>query len=221
MADIVYGLQGKSNYRFCGGDWSTPGSGESGLGNIQSGGYHITDKNPRGIFGFRTRTSMRDLVDGSSNTLAMSERAFSHSSHDLLGSIAIEQAGLMTTPGTCRTTQAGSRYSSSVTTTRRSGASWANGNPFFAAFNTILPPNSPSCAISNWGGNYGVLPPTSRHTGGVHTLMADGAIRFISENINAGDSMAAVPSPGSGSESPYGVWGALGSKNAGEVVGEF
>lgn len=221
LDDVTYGVQGKSNYRFCGGDWFTPGTGESGLPQQQSGGYHASDKNPRGIFGFRTRTSLRDIPDGSSNTIAMSERAFSQSVRDLLGSIAINQTGLLTTPGTCLATRSGASYASSISTTRRSGANWANGNPFFSGFNTILPPNSPSCAISNWGGNYGVLPPTSRHTGGVHCLMADGAVRFVSENINSGNTMASVPTSSSGIESPYGVWGALGSKNAGEVVGEF
>jgi prepilin-type processing-associated H-X9-DG protein len=100
----------------------------------------------------------------------------------------------------------------------RSGAAWPNGNPFFSGFNTILPPNSPSCAPDAWGGHWGILPPTSRHPGGVHILMADGAVRFVSENINAGNPTLPIQSSGM---SPYGVWGALGSKAGHEVISEF
>ena len=48
--------------------------------------------------------------------------------------------------------------------------------------------------------------------------MADGAVRFISENINAGDQTAASVLSGA---SPYGVWGALGTMASGETVGDF
>ena len=51
--------------------------------------------------------------------------------------------------------------------------------------------------------------------------MADGAVRFISENIDTGD--LSQPSPGTTSTgiSPYGTWGALGTKESGEIVGEY
>lgn len=61
----------------------------------------------------------------------------------------------------------------------------------------------------------------SLHVGGTHCLMTDGAVRFISENIDAGNQATAVPAPNSSGRSPYGVWGALGSRGSGEVVGEF
>jgi hypothetical protein len=49
--------------------------------------------------------------------------------------------------------------------------------------------------------------------------MGDGAVRFISENINAG-TQSAVANNVSG-QSPFGVWGALGSRMGGEITGEF
>ncbi len=48
--------------------------------------------------------------------------------------------------------------------------------------------------------------------------MADGSVRFISENIDAGNQGAVEVASG---PSPYGVWGALGTMGSGEVVGEF
>lgn len=202
LGDSVYGTHGKNNYMFSWGDWMT------------EAGYMAEDKDPRGLFGFRSRVAIRDIKDGTSNTIAMSERAFSHDAKDVIGSIAINVSDPAENPAVCLTTldPANPRYYAG-STTRRSGANWANGNPFFAAFNTILPPNSPSCAISGWGGQGGILPPTSHHPGGVVALFADGSTRFVSETIEAGDPTQPVSAS---SPSRYGVWGALGSKRGGE-----
>ena len=65
---------------------------------------------------------------------------------------------------------------------------------------------------------------TSLHTGGVQVLMVDGAVRFVSENIDTGDLTATTPNrnnPNTRGRSPYGVWGALGTKRGGETIGEF
>ena len=73
-----------------------------------------------------------------------------------------------------------------------------------------------------WGGE-GTMPPSSRHQGGAHVLMADGAVVFITDSIDAGDSRAqSVYFWGAqvGSESPYGLWGALGTKASKEVIEE-
>ena len=51
-------------------------------------------------------------------------------------------------------------------------------------------------------------------------ILADGAVKFISENIDAGTTTGTVDVTTSGN-SPYGVWGAIGSMNGGEVGGEF
>ncbi len=66
-------------------------------------------------------------------------------------------------------------------------------------------------------------------------MLADGAVRFITESIDAGSpstpgvyfdlnadgdlSDSGVLPPGS--PSPYGVWGAMGTRASGEVVGEY
>ena len=43
----------------------------------------------------------------------------------------------------------------------------------------------------------------SLHTGGVHVLMTDGAVKFVSQNID------------------YLTWVAVGTRNGNEVIGEF
>jgi hypothetical protein len=59
-------------------------------------------------------------------------------------------------------------------------------------------------------------------------LMSDGSIRFVTDSIEAGDGSAGVVTSGGvgprspGSPSPYGLWGALGTRAAHEVIdGEF
>jgi hypothetical protein len=48
--------------------------------------------------------------------------------------------------------------------------------------------------------------------------MADGSVRFISDNIDTGN--LGVPQPETGA-SRYGIWGALGSKDGDDTVGAF
>ena len=50
---------------------------------------------------------------------------------------------------------------------------------------TILPPNSEICR--NTSGQEYVLPPGSLHQGGCHVLMGDGAVKFITDSIEAGN----------------------------------
>lgn len=51
-------------------------------------------------------------------------------------------------------------------------------------------------------------------------LLGDGSVRFISENIDSGNLVQNHTTAING-KSPYGVWGALGSVNGGETIGEF
>jgi prepilin-type processing-associated H-X9-DG protein len=84
-----------------------------------------------------------------------------------------------------------------------------------SGFNTILPPNSIGATnySSEWGSEH-ILPPDSRHPGGVNAMMADGSVRFVSETIEAGNPASAGVTQGL---SPFGVWGAMGSKAGGET----
>jgi prepilin-type processing-associated H-X9-DG protein len=99
---------------------------------------------------------------------------------------------------------------------RHAGRAMIFGYPGMAIFNTILPPNGPVCASD--GGTTGIQPPRSRHQGGVTAAMADGAVRFIVDEIDRGGLGNEVTTV-SGGISPYGVWGALGTRASGEVTG--
>lgn len=99
-----------------------------------------------------------------------------------------------------------------------SGLIWSDGGSAFSAINTCLPPNSPQCAYRSHTAQPGFYTASSRHAGGVNVVMADGSVHFVSENIDAGNQGATPVTDG---ESPYGVWGKLGSKQGGEIVEQF
>lgn len=179
----------------------------------------------RGLFGRQRTRRIADITDGTSNTIAMGEITSPSSigGRDILGGTARDQGtAILDSPITCLLTanQATGEYLPSVSTVSTTrGSRWARGVVAYTAVNTILPPNSPSCAVSGYNSS-GIYSVTSRHPGGAHVLMGDGAVRFISENINTGD-LSLPDVRAVGGRSPYGVWGALGSIAGGEPVGEF
>ncbi|QDT15165.1 DUF1559 domain-containing protein [Alienimonas californiensis] len=120
-------------------------------------------------------------------------------------------------PGTYNTS------SGSYTYARYRGDHWSAGGASATGFNTILSPNGPSCQQSStaWHAfvtGLGFFSPGSYHTGGAQFALCDGSVRFISETIDTGNLSATNPLKG---QSPYGTWGALGSRAGGEVVDDF
>lgn len=79
---------------------------------------------------------------------------------------------------------------------------WAVNLHNHSGYDHILPPNHPGCY--NGPEDFGIeqdlflIPASSEHPGGVNSLLADGAVRFVSESIDGE------------------VWQALGSRNGAE-----
>jgi prepilin-type N-terminal cleavage/methylation domain-containing protein/prepilin-type processing-associated H-X9-DG protein len=119
-------------------------------------------------------------------------------------------------PQACLNIREGNNIAAGYEKVPYAGTRWYNRHTLLTWANTILPPNSPSCTSSRANeDNSALIPPTSNHTGGVNVSWADGTVRFVSDTIDVGDLSQLVRF---GSESPYGVWGALGSRNGGDSV---
>ncbi|HBE65114.1 MAG TPA: general secretion pathway protein GspG [Rhodopirellula baltica] len=236
--------QGRTNYGACLGDsmeWSVRGtklhhdpSGEKVSDNGWSQRSRAAD---RGMFVPHTTSKFRDVLDGLSNTIAMAELITDLGDRDTRGIQSINgnpPNEVRLNPNFCvedgqidperpQFWLAGTPIQG-VNGGR--GYKWADFRPNFSGIHTIAPPNAAICGGNN-AGQTGMFPPSSRHQGGAHILMGDGAVKFITDSIDAGNQNhemvwqnASMATAKPGSKSPYGVWGALGTKGAREIIDE-
>jgi hypothetical protein len=118
------------------------------------------------------------------------------------------------------------------------GQWFSYGVEMSTGFSTVLRPNDINLAQDNETGGWGISAAQSYHTGGVNVLLLDGVVHFISEAIDNnngchpgtntpvtdnGGGWAAGGKTGTGGmdaygESPFGVWGQLGTPAAGETT---
>jgi len=180
--------------------------------------------NLRGLFQSRDGVSFADMTDGSSNTIAMSERLYTNfdlgsksGNIDIKHGTATGFSGLSSNPGQCIGSATGRFYTTASDIKGRSGWAWTDGQVEKLGFTTVTPPNSPSCidgTNGNGDGGNTIMPPTSNHPGGCMGLYGDGSVSFVNDTIDTGDLSAASVNSGI---SPYGIWGAMGSRNGGEA----
>jgi hypothetical protein len=202
MWDLQYG---KNSYGLCNGDAAVNGTGAT----------------LRGIFGQRraspptTPIQIAQIRDGLSNTIMTGEIASFSEHNRIQGSIKTNLTINNTTPPTnCLAFVAGDTYNPPTGDQGWRGGGWCLGAMAHSGFNTVLPPNGPSC--NNWRTtDDGFYSAQSYHPGGVTVGLADGSVRFINETVDTGN--LSLTHPGTG-PSPYGVWGTLGSRAGGESL---
>lgn len=187
----------------------------------------------RGLFGLQSRVRLESARDGLSCTLALSEcvrpRGLGLKASDKETPSGVNYYGPYEAvvndghavsfshqlPAECIANFVQGRFRPGTTLMVMEyspGWLWSFGRPSHVSCSTVLPPNAPRCSDME---NQGALTPQSLHPGGVFGLMADGAVRFITDDIDAGD--PSLPDRQTG-PSPYGVWGALGSRAGTEVA---
>jgi prepilin-type processing-associated H-X9-DG protein len=251
---------GRSNYAACIGDAidrsRDGGRNEFGFkSNSNNNGNKLRDLNwmatraqasMRGFFWPRHDSKFRDVLDGLSNTIAGAEICTSIQQREVKADFARIGGGgngPASNPSLCknnvnidpeRPSRWGAAANVSTGGTQMRGVRWADFRTHYTGMQTILPPNSPNCHLSG-GGDYNetIMSAGSRHQGGAHCLMGDGAVIFMTDSVEAGDSSAPPVERGSGgspgwrgpltapgAKSPYGLWGALGTRAAGETVEE-
>lgn len=197
----------------------------------------------RGVFIARQDTRFNDILDGLSNTIICGEIATDLGDRDVRTIAAIENGTVdirgesdfclhdgLVSPTRPRFWSDGSDGGTAPTlaaTSEGRGYRWADAGAVWTEVNTILPPNRELClggAAGDGVDTLGVVSVSSQHAGGAHVLMADGAVSFITNSIEAGNTHAEnvwVNGTGisvAGSKSPYGLWGALGTRASREVI---
>ncbi|TWT80769.1 hypothetical protein CA13_22150 [Planctomycetes bacterium CA13] len=242
---ISYTSSGVGSYNGGNQVWLDEASVGSNLWQTPSGRAQYTRAGCRGIFVPRQDTSFRDILDGLSNTIMCGEIATDLGDMDKrtipmrTGSHNSATTGPLREPDACTDLgyidplrpqfwypagrNNGSAPSNGMVERPQFGRGyrWAVATPVQTGVLTILAPNREVCNAYSHNSE-STAPPSSRHQGGVHVLMGDGAVRFITDSIEAGDSSAdgRFLNNRPGGQSPYGLWGALGSRSAKEVIDE-
>ena len=207
----------------------------------------------RGLFTIRQQMRFRDVLDGLSNTIAAGEIATDLGDRDkrtnpvLGGGTSLACGNMNASARNPSAARAGFRdlidplrpqfWKTPLPSTALAPAAygrgfrWASWAWIFSGVNTILPPNSEVVIGGTDMHAPGIVPPSSRHQGGCHILMGDGAVKFITDSIDAGNSQhipvgegsqSCQPTAAPGSASPYGLWGSLGSRSGKETItGDF
>lgn len=241
---------GRTNYGACLGDsiWRA----ELGLRDVHRNEPNNANATQgrascRGLFVTASESKFRDALDGLSNTIAMGEMITALQDGDKRGNGIATNGGdaspfgngaLRNNPNLCsdrgyidplRPLFYLPEWQQQLRRNFARGHRWADCLPIMSGVMTILPPNRESCGRHNALGTTLVATVSSRHQGGAHVLMGDGAVKFITDSIEAGNSRAGnvwhngtnnAPSNRPGAISPYGLWGALGTRASREIIEE-
>ncbi|QDV85349.1 DUF1559 domain-containing protein [Stieleria magnilauensis] len=168
-----------------------------------------SDKEADGVFYANSFTKTRDITDGLSNTLAISE--------SIIGPGGAGPDGFVTSTRPVHTEDYWSALMPWVSPTLSDSAcagatsfgvtrgnAWAPSSHLSGFFNAYLPPNSdvPDCMV-HFSFSPGWIAARSRHTGGVNVLLCDGSVRMVTESIDLD------------------LWRSLSTRGGHEVIADF
>jgi prepilin-type N-terminal cleavage/methylation domain-containing protein/prepilin-type processing-associated H-X9-DG protein len=170
------------------------------VGCLGSGGNGGSRTVADGILYNNSTTRIADVTDGTSNTALMSEQILGPGGLGLTNPAQVD----------VRLHYASLRVRQPVSDALCQGAGqwltdrgwrWADGEVQYGLYDHHYPPNPPQwdCVAIEFSWK----PARSRHTGGVNLLLADGSVHFVSNSVNTT------------------TWQGVGSRNGGEVLGDF
>jgi len=173
-----------------------------------------------GMFGYLVNYSVADVTDGTSNTVAYSERLVGDpnvsgprpgngtgltnvgNAANMIDASSAPMQGLLADLEACSV-----KFRTDFTASD-AGWRWGLCGMGWTLFNTVVPPNGGGnykwnqcrvdCCVQAHASHYSHA--TSRHPGGVNVLLADGSVKFIKDTVNMR------------------TWMAVGTRNGGEVV---
>jgi prepilin-type processing-associated H-X9-DG protein len=178
------------------------------MASLGSGLHPIPDPAvppPDGLFYNSSSIQMRDILDGASYTAMFSETITGTGGDPTSRSVDLRRDTLLSPTGWTSTTvelfrQECAAYTPTsvpATLCSQRANTWLEGAPFRTLYNHVVTPNPDhaDCGLQGdiWLG--GIFAARSQHPGGVHLLLADGSVRFVSNTV------------------ALDVWRALGTRN--------
>jgi len=185
---------------------------------VYNGGVRFPDHSPEGtgvvVNAYQRGLKLREIQDGLSQTAVMSERLVTNIGKPYESKEALhrETGRYLWYTATSHTGKHEERLAAQACRDRRTTPVPYASAPTSYQFAFSLPngythligPNHPACynAVDRYDYVYGyqLVPPSSRHAGGVHLLMADGQVRFVSDSIGDAPWRAAGTRAGGESE---------------------
>ena len=194
--------------------------------------FKLGDGNPNcspystGIFVYYAVNGLRDITDGSSNTVAFAESlvgdpagvsvgrpnnsvtGVSGATNLVQDASTLSDAILQASIQACTTQYKLGSTNGNTNISNVNGSRWGWGAMTMTLFNTIVPPNSKQHPFNSCRPDCGGCGPDdsaysnaqSKHAGGVNVLFGDGSVKFVKDSINMR------------------TWMGLGTKAGGEVI---
>jgi prepilin-type N-terminal cleavage/methylation domain-containing protein/prepilin-type processing-associated H-X9-DG protein len=173
-----------------------------------------------GIFTWQGVYGVRDVIDGTTNTIGFAECVVGNQSSQvkqkrigMTSVTAVPSAALVLDASSVPTQTLAAiaacdkawNSGSGMSIDRQRGENWAHGCNDMTMFNTVVVPNDKNdawvnCSQTSSGALSNITNSDSWHSGGVNVLMTDGSVKFIKDSINIR------------------TWWALGTKGNGEVI---
>jgi hypothetical protein len=156
-----------------------------------------------GVFYYLSHCNAASILDGMSQTMFFSEKIRGQGTPDPKSDLYVmpPQTSFAGTYSTCMSIDP----TTATPLTSKWGYSWVMGENCCTQYNHVSTPNTKSCGGTGFANNNMTnmamqVSAASRHTGGVHAMMGDGATRFVSDSIDLT------------------IWRALGTRAGGEAV---
>lgn len=151
----------------------------AGSGEVQYGNLSAAD----GVFYLGSNVSYRDLIDGSSHTVALAERLLGKGPFVPGGTGSTARWRVREIPGAADTTSIACDPQAAGGWFDERGGKWILGNYGNTLYNHFLAPNARGADCMNMFQQKGLFAARSMHPSGVMLVLCDGSVTFASDKM--------------------------------------